>query len=286
MTIKNASLPPHILHIVRDKGTEKAYSGEYDLHEEKGTYLCRQCGVALFRAHDKFHSGCGWPSFDDDLPDSVLVKLDADGRRHEILCANCDAHLGHVFTGELFTTKNVRHCVNSASLDFVKDEKVLVTEEAIFAGGCFWGIEYLLSQVPGVLKAESGYTGGHAASPSYEAVCSRVTGHYEAVRVIFDPSIVSYESVTKHFFEIHDPTQANGQGPDLGEQYASAIFYYDSKQQQTALQLIERLTILGYAVKTKVLPVDVFWPAEKYHQQYYAKNNKQPYCHRYTKRFS
>ena len=197
----------------------------------------------------------------------------------------CDAHLGHVFTGEGMTPLNTRHCVNSLSLDFVTNKTIEDTQEAWFAAGCFWGVEYYLQKLPGVLKTQVGYMGGQLQHPSYEAVCRGNTGHYEAIRVIFDPKQISYETLTQFFFEIHDPTQTNGQGPDHGAQYLSAIFTIDDQQRQTALHLIEVLRDKGYAVATKVLPVTPFWPAEAYHQDYYTKTHKNPYCHRYEKKF-
>lgn len=283
--LKTASLPPKVLAVVQNKGTEPPFSGEYDDFAEEGTYLCRQCGLALFRSKTKFHSGCGWPSFDEELPNAVKREPDADGRRTEIICARCQAHLGHIFTGEGLTSKNVRHCVNSLSLDFVTDQTVLDTEEAIFAAGCFWGVEYYLKQLPGVLKTQVGYTGGRLDYPTYQMVCTGNTGHYEAIRVIYDPSKINYATLAKYFFEIHDPTQSDGQGPDLGAQYLSVIFYYDPSQKQTALNLIAELKQEGYAVCTQSLPVQTFWPAEAYHQDYYDKTGKQPYCHHHVKRF-
>lgn len=285
MTLKTASLPDLVLSVVKRKGTEPPYSGEYDNFGDAGTYLCRHCGLPLFRSQTKFHSGCGWPSFDEEIEGAVLRKPDADGMRTEIVCARCDAHLGHVFTGEKFTSKNTRHCVNSLSLDFVADLHVTDTEEAIYAGGCFWGVEYYLKKLPGVLKVESGYTGGRKIHPTYDDICSGTTGHYEAVRVIYQPDKISYETLTKTFFEIHDPTQSNGQGPDLGEQYLSVIFYYDEQQKHIAQKLMQQLESKGYHLATTLLPVSVFWAAEEYHQNYYEKTGKQPYCHRYEKKF-
>lgn len=285
MAYKAASLPDMVLAVVQDKGTERPFSGEYDDFGEDGTYLCRQCGLALFRSSTKFHSGCGWPSFDEELPDAVKRETDTDGRRTEILCSRCHAHLGHVFQGEGFTPANTRHCVNSLSLDFISDKTVTDTAEAIFAAGCFWGVEYYLQKLPGVLKTQVGYTGGVRKQPTYEQVCSGATGHYEAIRVVYDPTKISYEQLTKFFFEIHDPSQANGQGPDLGTQYLSVVFYYDKDQKRIAEHLIAELEKKGLFIVTKVLPVTTFWPAELYHQDYYTKTGKQPYCHHYTKRF-
>ena len=282
---KSASLPDLILAVVKNKGTERPFSGEYDQFGEQGTYLCRQCGLALFRSKTKFHSGCGWPSFDEEIKDAVKEERDSDGHRTEILCARCHAHLGHVFLGEGFTSKNIRHCVNSLSLDFVSDLHVKDTEEAIFAAGCFWGVEYYFKRLPGVLKVESGYSGGHKPNPTYHEICDGGTGHFEVVRVLFDPKQITYEQIVKYFFEIHDFSQANGQGPDLGNQYLSRIFYYDREQKETAEKVIKQLENLNYLVATKLLPVNTFWRAEDYHQDYYAKHQKQPYCHRYEKKF-
>lgn len=283
--MKTTSLPAIILAVIQNKGTEKPFSGEYDQFGDTGTYLCRQCGAALFRSSSKFHSGCGWPSFDEEILNAVERVPDQDGRRVEIICARCRAHLGHVFQGEKFTDRNTRHCVNSLSLDFVADLSVKDTEEAIFAAGCFWGVEYYFKQLKGVLKAQVGYTGGSKEHPSYQDVCNGNTGHYEAVRVVYDPSVVDHKKVTQYFFEIHDGTQNNGQGPDIGSQYKSAIFYYDDTQKKVAEEVIQQLEEMRYQIATKVLPVTTFWPAENYHQDYYTKNFKQPYCHRYTKIF-
>lgn len=285
MAWKSASLPSAVLAVIQEKDTERPYAGEYDQFEESGTYLCRQCGLALFRSESKFHSGCGWPSFDNEMAGSVKRERDADGHRVEILCSRCDAHLGHVFEGEGFTNSNTRHCVNSVSLDFVADKTVIDTNEVIVAGGCFWGIEGLFRQLPGVVKAESGYCGGRIENPSYEAVCRGNTGHYEAVRVVFDPKRVSLEAVLKFFFEIHDPTQPDGQGPDRGEQYLSVAFYYDAPQKSLIESLIKQLQAKGYHIATRVLPVSPFWRAEAYHQDYYGKTGKTPYCHRWEKKF-
>lgn len=286
MLTKIASLPPPIIHVIQAKGTEQPFTGEYDNFGDVGTYLCRCCGHALFRSNTKFHSGCGWPSFDDNIPGAILREPDADGRRVEILCAACRAHLGHVFEGEGFTIQNIRHCVNSLSLDFVANTEVIETQEIILAAGCFWGVEYYLKRLPGVLKTEVGYTGGTRSYPTYEQVCSQATGHYEAIRVIYDPKKLTDIDLIKYFFEIHDFTQTNGQGPDIGPQYLSAIFYYDDEQKEIAKRVMDRLTDMGYVVATKLLPVSVFWQAEAYHLDYYAKTGKHPYCHQFKKIFS
>ena len=158
-------------------------------------------------------------------------------------------------------------------------------KRAIFAGGCFWGVEYLMQSAPGVLDVQSGYTGGTLESPSYEQVKTGATGHLEAVCVTYDPAQTDYETIAKLFFEIHDPTQTDGQGPDIGSQYHSAIFYADNEQKQIAEKLIETLERKGYKIATRVLPLKIFWPAEEYHQNYYTHKGTQPYCHVRVKRF-
>ncbi len=285
LMIKDQSLPSVILNVIRNQATEPPNSGTYHHPPGAGTYLCRGCGLALFRVSMQFDSHCGWPSFDEYIPNAIAERLDKDGKRMEIVCARCHAHLGHVFYGESLTDKNIRHCVNSISLDFIPNSEVLDTEEAIVAGGCFWGVEHYLRRLTGVLRTEVGYTGGHQENPAYDEVCSGLTGHVEAVRVLYDPQKISYEDILRHFFEIHDPTQQKGQGPDIGSQYLSMVYYYDTAQKTMAEKLIQLLKKHGYAVVTKLLPISIFWPAETYHQSYYEKTGKNPYCHKVTKRF-
>ena len=150
------------------------------------------------------------------------------------------------------------------------------TETAVFAGGCFWGVEHLFKDVPGVKELQVGYTGGTVPNPTYEQVCTNTTGHAEALRIVFDPQIVSFETLAKLFFEIHDPTQLNGQGPDIGYQYRSAVFYTSAAQQATARHLIDILKQKGLAVVTQVEELKEFWPAEDYHQHYYVKKGTLP----------
>ena len=156
---------------------------------------------------------------------------------------------------------------------------------AYFAGGCFWGVEHFLEQIDGVLRVESGYMGGHVEAPSYEQVSSQTSGHLETVRVYFDPAKVSYEAVARRFFEIHDPTQADGQGPDIGPEYLSAVFVTGPEQREVVDDLIGRLRTRGYEVVTSVRQVETFWPAEDYHQDYYVRHHEQPYCHTPVDRF-
>ena len=262
--------------VIIHKGTERPFTGKYYDHFEKGVYTCKRCGAKLFDHSAKFESDCGWPSFDDQISSSVRQVPDADGSRTEILCANCEGHLGHIFVGEGFTAKNARYCVNSIAMDFID---AVQTHRAIFASGCFWGTEYYLQQAAGVISTTVGYTGGNVERPSYKQVCTDRTGHAEAVEVVFDPAKTSYESLARLFFETHDFTQLNRQGPDIGSQYRSEIFYIDDDQKETALKLIDELKAKGHSVKTAISPAGAFWPAEDYHQDYYKTNGQTPYCH-------
>lgn len=278
-------LTPEEERVIVHKGTEAPFTGKYVSNKDSGTYVCKQCGAPLYRSSDKFESECGWPSFDDEIAGTVKRTTDADDMRTEITCAKCGGHLGHVFEGERFTDKNVRHCVNSISLDFVPASAEVKTETAYFAGGCFWGTEYLLQKQPGVLSTRVGFMGGTMKNVSYREVCDGTTGHAEAVEVIFDPTKTNFETLAKYFFEIHDPTQVNRQGPDVGDQYRSAVFYSNDNQKTVTEKLIGILKDKGYKVVTQVAPAGPFYEAEKYHQDYYAGNGKEPYCHVYQKRF-
>ncbi len=271
--------------VIVDKGTEQPFSGKFVHHKEKGTYVCKRCGAALFKSKYKFDSNSGWPSFDDAIKGAVKQIPDGDGMRTEIVCAKCSAHLGHAFEGEGFTKKNMRHCVNSISLDFVSDIKEKETQKAVFASGCFWGTQYFLDRAVGVLSTSVGYIGGAVANPTYEQVCTGDTGHAEAVEVTYDPSLTSYETLARLFFETHDPTQVDRQGPDVGEQYRSAIFYLTQEQKNVALRLILELKEKGYDVATELTQASPFYKAEAYHQHYYKNKGGMPYCHMKVERF-
>jgi peptide methionine sulfoxide reductase msrA/msrB len=277
-------LTPEEERVIVNKGTERAFTGEYYNNKSAGTYYCKRCNAALYKSDSKFDSGCGWPSFDDEIKGAVTRIPDKDGMRTEIVCNNCQGHLGHVFLGEGFTGKNTRHCVNSISLIF-KADMDNKTETAYFAGGCFWGVEYLMKKQDGVIATTVGYIGGHKDNPTYKEVCSGNTGHAEVLEVVFDPSKVSFEKLTKLFFEIHDFTQVNRQGPDIGEQYRSGVFYMNDEQKKTTENVIKILSNKGYKVATEVTNANKFWKAEDYHQDYYEVTGKQPYCHVYKKIF-
>ena len=283
--MENKKLTELEKHVIENKGTERPFTGKYYKHKEEGTYTCKRCDAPLYRSSDKFDSDCGWPSFDDEIDGAVKRIRDSDGIRTEIVCASCDAHLGHVFLGEKFTAKDTRHCVNSVSMNFVPAKTVKQTETAVFASGCFWGTEYHFEKKKGVISTRAGFTGGETDNVTYQEVCSGTTGHAEAVEVVFDPAVISYEELAKLYFNTHDPTQLNRQGPDIGTQYRTEIFYTNEAQKTTAEKLIGILKAKGLKVVTALSKAGKFWEAEEYHQNYYRKKGGTPYCHIYQEKF-
>jgi len=267
------------------KATQKPFVGKYYNFFQKGTYHCKNCDAPLYKSEDKFRSTCGWPSFDDEIKGAIKRVTDADGYRTEILCANCGAHLGHVFEGEGLTAKNIRHCVNSISMLFKPDSNLTKQAKAYFGGGCFWGVEYYLEKLKGVSDVVSGFMGGKRDNPSYREVSHDNQGEIEVVEVTYDPDQITFGDIAKLFFEIHDPTQKARQGPDIGYQYTSVIFYNSEHEKEISQKLIDILKNRGYKVVTQLLPKQTFTKAQDYHQDYYKKHNKQPYCHGYVKRF-
>jgi len=282
--MKYNTLTPQEASVILYKGTERPFTGEYVNTKEAGTYICRQCEAALYRSESKFESECGWPSFDDEIKGAVTRIRDADGSRTEIVCANCGGHLGHVFRGEQFTAKNPRHCVNSISMKFIPDVQPK-TEKAYFASGCFWGTEYHFMKKIGVIETTVGYMGGHVDNPTYREVCGGNTGHVETTEVTFDPSKTSYEDLVKLYYETHNFEQVGGQGPDIGKQYQSVVFYTNLQQKELIEKYIQILKTKGFKPATLIFEAPKFWPAEDYHQEYYDKKNGTPYCHIYRKIF-
>lgn len=263
------------------KGTEAPFSGEYDDFFQKGIFTCRKCGAYLYRSEDKFDSHCGWPSFDDEVRGSVRRSPDEDGSRTEILCHRCGSHLGHVFSGEGFTPKNMRHCVNSLSMRFVPSKEVEKKKSAYLAGGCFWCLDTAFRMVEGVRSVVVGYAGGKKSHPSYEEVSTGKTGHAETVKISYDPTKISFEGLLSIFFTLHDPTTKDAQGPDVGNQYRSAIFYEDDLQKEIAENFVgelEKDKVFSAKITTQIIKLNKFYPAEDYHQDYYNKNRENSYC--------
>ena len=156
----------------------------------------------------------------------------------------------------------------------------MTSETATFAAGCFWGVEYVFERVPGVTRTEVGYAGGHSENPTYEEVCGHGTGHAEVLRVEFDPARVTYDQLLEVFWAMHDPTQVDRQGPDVGDQYRSAIFTHSPEQQALAEASRDRARqTFDRPIATQIAPAGPFYPAEDYHQRYYDKNGHEPYCH-------
>lgn len=280
-------------YVLIHKGTERPYTGEYTNLKAEGTFICRQCNAPLYKSADKFDSHCGWPSFDDEIDGAVTRVPDADGRRTEIICSNCHGHLGHVFLGEGFTEKDTRHCVNSISMQFIPADKQLpetiVLDESsstdsdtlTLGAGCFWCVEAIFQSVKGVESVESGYSGGQIKNPTYKQVCSGNTGHVEVARIVFNPKVVSTETLLNVFWHTHNPTTLNRQGADVGDQYRSVIFYKDETQKQIAeksLKETDASDLWEDPIVTAIEPLTNYYPAEDYHQNYFNENTSQPYC--------
>ena len=201
--------------VILNKGTEYPGTSEFTDSEANGTYICKQCNQPLYTSATKFNSHCGWPSFDDEIAGAVTRVRDADGRRTEIVCSNCQGHLGHVFEGEMMTPKNTRHCVNGISMNFVeggealpaviKDEPIDMSklDTATFGAGCFWCVEVLFQKLKGVHHVESGYAAGKLKNPTYKMVCEGNTGSVEVAQIVFDPSIITYEKLVDILYMMH-----------------------------------------------------------------------------------
>tara|TARA_B110000459_G_scaffold149315_1_gene162685 strand:+ start:1582 stop:2424 length:843 start_codon:yes stop_codon:yes gene_type:complete len=268
-----SSLTPQEKHILRDKGTEAPFTGKYNNHFEAGIFICRACDNPLYESNTKFNSGCGWPSFDDEIAGAIIRYEDLSGGqvRTEICCKKCEGHLGHVFVGEKITAKDTRHCVNSLSICFKAYSKL---QRATFGAGCFWSVEKLFKATEGVYLSSVGYMGGDTDMPTYEEVCSGATNHAEVVDLYFNSEKVSYTTLLSLFWENHNPTTLNRQGFDNGTQYRSVIFFHNEHQQKEVEQSIkEQQKNWEDKIVTQVIGYSTFYRAEEYHQNYQNKNN-------------
>lgn len=272
-------------YVTKQGGTEEAFNNRYWNNSEPGIYVDINTKKPLFSSLDKYDAGTGWPSFTKSIDESLIqqVKDNSEGMQRTEIRTN-ESHLGHVF--EDGPDGGYRFCTNSAALEFVPYEeldskgyaeyKQLFTyEEAVLAGGCFWGVETLLEKTEGVVSAISGYSGGHVKNPTYKQVTTGTTGHAESVLVIFDKNIIPYSELLNLFWRLHDPTQLNKQGPDVGSQYRSAIFYMNEEQKQIAEQSkveFDAKGIFDNPAVTEITAFKAFYSAEEYHQDYSGKN--------------
>jgi peptide methionine sulfoxide reductase msrA/msrB len=299
-----ATLSAEQFNVTQQCGTEPPFRNAYWDNHAPGIYVDIVSGRPLFSSLDKFDSGTGWPSFTQPVADGEVVDIrdtTLGMARTEVRSKVADSHLGHVFDDGP-GKKGLRYCINSASLNFIPVEtmaqagygdylapfvaagliKPSTNETAILAGGCFWGMEEIIRQIPGVIQTTVGYSGGGTANPTYEQVCSGRTGHAESIQVVFDPARLSYETLLDYFFRMHDPTTLNRQHGDVGTQYRSAIFYTSEAQKETAGRVKTQRDKSGefdQPITTEITKATKFYPAEDYHQKYLVKNPGGYTCH-------
>jgi len=273
----HALLTPEEFRVTRLKGTERAHSSEMCSLFEPGKYACLCCGTPLFDGGEKFESGTGWPSFTQPIKDNAVAyhKDESYGMvRIEALCNTCDAHLGHVFPDGP-KPSGLRYCMNAVSLKKIESNEKKVT----FGGGCFWCTEAVFVLLKGVTKVESGYSGGKIDNPTYREVCSGMTGHAEVIEVTYNPDEISFDDLLRIHLSTHNPTTLNRQGGDVGTQYRSVIYYRNEEEKEAAARVIAELQE-AYAdpIVTELSPLEQFYKAEAYHQEYYKNNSQQGYC--------
>ena len=263
--------------ITRLKGTERPHSSELCSLFEPGRYACVCCETPLFDSEEKFESNTGWPSFTQPIEDNSIAYHKDRGLgmyRIETVCNTCDAHLGHVFQDGP-PPSGLRYCINALSLKKIETNERKVT----LGGGCFWCTEAIFQQLVGVIKVESGYSGGVSINPTYREVTSGQTGHAEVVEITYNKSIISYEEILKIHLTTHNPTTINRQGADRGTQYRSIIFYRSEKEKEIAINVIKEVQeVMEDMIVTELKMFEKFCEAELYHQEYYKSNPEKAYC--------